>query len=538
MVASRVACHAPCLRVSGLVQASGYRALLQLLPRVWLPVSDATHARLSHAVHSPQPALPSHADRLHFCDLCQKGLRLYMKEHQLYTRKELARHRRSGLPGRDAKSFEGHPNCRFCDERFFNNNELYEHLKHSHELCHVCSRTGHPNQYFVDYHALEVHFGKDHFLCREQECLDNKFVVFDTEIDLRAHTLKAHMKNQSRGKTREMRTLNSNLIFGSDSAPAPADSGHSRGGRSRRHQGGMESEPVGYDEPVSSHAGQTGNGRQGPSGSNVPSDLFTGPTPSGRPGPAVSQPAAPQPSLEEAFPALGGGGGGGGRPRPAVAQSFAALSGGARPSITADDFPTLGGMTKSKKSKGKKSSAKGPRLYGEKKTFSTPQAATTAPPVSVQAPAVAPAPVPAKESYPSLSATAGSVTRSAPLPYAAMSSGPSFASAHTGGGGGGGGSNNGFNAAAAVGGASKDFPGLARPDSSEQWPGLSKPSGGRQEGGGQWGTSGQSKKRGGPKTSPYEFFPPGDMKERNSELMKKMKSILGSFSVYSKHGFV
>jgi len=97
----------------------------------------------------------------------------------------------------------------------------------------------------------------------------------------------------------------------------------------------------------------------------------------------------------------------------------------------------------------------------------------------------------------------------------------------------------GFSAASVVGDqGGRDFPGLseATGSTSEQWPGLSKPATAASgNGGGGWGTqqaAHQTKKRGGLKTSQYEFFPPAEMKARNVELMKQMKTILGALQLF------
>lgn len=33
----------------------------------------------------------------------------------------------------------------------------------------------------------EMHFRESHFFCEEEICLEKKFVVFETEVDLKAH---------------------------------------------------------------------------------------------------------------------------------------------------------------------------------------------------------------------------------------------------------------------------------------------------------------------------------------------------------------
>jgi hypothetical protein len=47
------------------------------------------------------------------------------------------------------------------------------------------------NEYYENYASLETHFKGSHFLCNEKECLEKKFVVFQNDIDLKAHIVIA-----------------------------------------------------------------------------------------------------------------------------------------------------------------------------------------------------------------------------------------------------------------------------------------------------------------------------------------------------------
>lgn len=46
--------------------------------------------------------------------------------------------------------------CRFCNKRFFGENELFFHMQHAHEQCHICKKQ-HPDRfvYYRDYNELE-----------------------------------------------------------------------------------------------------------------------------------------------------------------------------------------------------------------------------------------------------------------------------------------------------------------------------------------------------------------------------------------------
>uniref|UniRef100_A0A8D2QB40 Zinc finger protein 598, E3 ubiquitin ligase n=1 Tax=Zonotrichia albicollis TaxID=44394 RepID=A0A8D2QB40_ZONAL len=74
------------------------------------------------------------------CKLCVKHLKIFTYERKWYSRKDLARHRIHGDP--DDTSHRGHPLCKFCDERYLDNDELLKHLRRDHYFCHFCDSEG------------------------------------------------------------------------------------------------------------------------------------------------------------------------------------------------------------------------------------------------------------------------------------------------------------------------------------------------------------------------------------------------------------
>ncbi|ODA82488.1 hypothetical protein RJ55_00995 [Drechmeria coniospora] len=145
------------------------------------------------------PDLHRHVKSAHkkrMCDLCTRNKKVFTHEHELFSDKELEKHMRHGddKPGTaEQTGFKGHPLCGFCGERFYDDDKLYEHCRMKHERCFLCDRRdSREPHYYRDYHALEEHFKKDHFLCANGECLEKKFIVFESEIDLQAHQLSEH----------------------------------------------------------------------------------------------------------------------------------------------------------------------------------------------------------------------------------------------------------------------------------------------------------------------------------------------------------
>ncbi|KAJ4854724.1 uncharacterized protein T069G_10282 [Trichoderma breve] len=119
------------------------------------------------------------AHRKRMCDLCTRNKKVFTHEHELFTDKELEKHMRHGddKPGAaDQTGFKGHPLCGFCGERFYDDDKLDSRQPH----------------YFLNYEELEKHFKKDHFLCSDRGCLEKKFVVFESELDMQAHNLAEH----------------------------------------------------------------------------------------------------------------------------------------------------------------------------------------------------------------------------------------------------------------------------------------------------------------------------------------------------------
>ena len=187
------------------------------------------------------------------CDLCTRNKKVFTHEHELFTQQDLRKHEKFGddNPGAvDQSGFKGHPECGFCSRRFYGDDELYVHCRDAHEKCHICERqqTGGRPQYYLDYNTLEKHFAKDHFLCMEQECLDKKFVVFSSQMDLKAHQLESHPAGQSKDVRRDARIVDiSNFDY---RTPYIEPRGGRRGGRGRGRDPNAEPLPASSVQPL------------------------------------------------------------------------------------------------------------------------------------------------------------------------------------------------------------------------------------------------------------------------------------------------
>ncbi|KAI5071584.1 hypothetical protein GOP47_0013835 [Adiantum capillus-veneris] len=146
------------------------------------------------------------AHKVHMCGLCLEGRKVFICEQKLYSKKQLDRHLQNGnsdidLNDEDRGWFNGHPLCNFCHSRFYGDNELYQHMSTEHFTCHICQRLR-PGQYdyYRNYDDLEAHFRHDHALCEHPDCLDQKFIVFGSDADLKRHNALVHGGNMSRAQ--------------------------------------------------------------------------------------------------------------------------------------------------------------------------------------------------------------------------------------------------------------------------------------------------------------------------------------------------
>jgi hypothetical protein len=178
-----------------------------LLLRYNCPAADCDVACLSW------PDLHKHVRSQHhkkICDLCSRHKKVFTHEHELFTDAELHKHNRKGddNPGAiDQSGFKGHPMCDICKTRFYSDDELFVHCRDNHEKCFLCERSSGVPQYYKDYAELNLHFRKDHFMCSDRNCLEKKFIVFPTELDLKAHQLSEHGNDLSKDVRRDARVV-------------------------------------------------------------------------------------------------------------------------------------------------------------------------------------------------------------------------------------------------------------------------------------------------------------------------------------------
>ncbi|KAK5981782.1 RING-type domain-containing protein [Trichostrongylus colubriformis] len=132
----------------------------------------------------------SSAHELIYCHICTENIMLFSRERKAYTRDALQRHIRSG--DRDDRSLKGHPSCLFCDQRFFDEEFRYRHLRKEHFFCQFCETEGkHLNVFFGGHSELLEHYKEKHFLCDFEECRAIG-IAFSNPMDLNLHKSKEH----------------------------------------------------------------------------------------------------------------------------------------------------------------------------------------------------------------------------------------------------------------------------------------------------------------------------------------------------------
>ncbi|CAK8694031.1 unnamed protein product [Clavelina lepadiformis] len=162
---------------------------------------------------------------LFYCEICLDNNNNFTNECKVYSRKDLARHRRSGDP--DDTSHRGHPLCQYCDIRYLDDDKLFHHLRTHHYYCHICD-AGDNYEFYGTYPDLRKHFKSDHFLCEKDACAEEEFTsVFSTELDFKAHCATAHKDSKSKLQQRMDRQID--LGFQYSRRDAPPRRGRGRG---------------------------------------------------------------------------------------------------------------------------------------------------------------------------------------------------------------------------------------------------------------------------------------------------------------------
>ena len=112
---------------------------------------------------------------------------------------------------RPLMNFEGHPICKFCNERYVDSMDLKHHMKQKHEECSLCKISG-KSSWFKSINQLKDHYKDDHIVC--DYCTTSEGLIgFADEIDYMDHLAAAHnIMNKIRiGQKAKKNAANSSL---------------------------------------------------------------------------------------------------------------------------------------------------------------------------------------------------------------------------------------------------------------------------------------------------------------------------------------
>ncbi|KAF6779054.1 hypothetical protein AHF37_01650 [Paragonimus kellicotti] len=133
-------------------------------------------------------ALNRHTTLVHqlsYCDLCIRYSRLLPCEFVPMKQSDLLEHRKW-----DKDRKKGHPMCEFCEERFYEMEDLISHIRDRHFLCDLCMTMGR-FEVFREQCELLQHYGDSHYLCIECRARQ-RISCFATEERLGLHRFQEH----------------------------------------------------------------------------------------------------------------------------------------------------------------------------------------------------------------------------------------------------------------------------------------------------------------------------------------------------------
>jgi len=77
----------------------------------------------------------------------------------------------------------------------------------------LCMGFPHVISSFQNYNSLEKHFTSNHFPCTHTDCVAQKFVVFASALDLKAHMVERHGESMSSKDLKDARRVDANFAF-------------------------------------------------------------------------------------------------------------------------------------------------------------------------------------------------------------------------------------------------------------------------------------------------------------------------------------
>lgn len=132
-----------------------------------------------------------HQHKKYYCDICLREGKRFLSEQLIYTYQELRSHNEYGNFEKGYFKLPPHPECPFCKDMLFDEEQLYKHINQYHFICEICRK----GKQIICYSALPNlidHYKIKHYCCPYKICVDNLYVVFEKESELVSHFISKH----------------------------------------------------------------------------------------------------------------------------------------------------------------------------------------------------------------------------------------------------------------------------------------------------------------------------------------------------------
>ena len=171
----------------------------------------------------------------HLCPLCLEHQSLFLSEHRLMNEAQLKAHLKAPAFGKDKAG--GHPLCQFCDERFFDAQALYRHMRGRHESCPLCPAV-HQHRFYETLDDLDDHLRAEHLVCPHCDAATDpshrggsRLITFTSHGEYTSHMLDLH-------GVRAPAVITNFRMGASSGAGQQGDRGGDRGDRGGGRRGG------------------------------------------------------------------------------------------------------------------------------------------------------------------------------------------------------------------------------------------------------------------------------------------------------------
>ena len=156
--------------------------------------------------------LSKHLDKVHkryYCEYCLKENKKFLREMPIYKDYELEDHIEYGEYQNNNLISPPHPLCSFCKEHYYNDEILFNHMNDKHFNCQLCNKEKNVI-FYKELSNLLKHYYENHFCCPFSECIQDYYIVFETENELVNHFIQKHKITNAKERFKEIMKENSN----------------------------------------------------------------------------------------------------------------------------------------------------------------------------------------------------------------------------------------------------------------------------------------------------------------------------------------